>query len=123
MKPQPSLNTAPQQDLKGGKGHIFQKRISPNRPDESPINPGNAEWDSIPQHKIEVGAYDIAKWIKATFNGQTKRIYNPPQDLNELCSVLKSRFPVLKLLMENKARPQVPVLSVRNIALSQKDQA
>ena len=47
------------------------------------------------------GEYSLASWIKATFNGQTKRIYNPPLDLNGLCDLLKTRFPVLKLLIEN----------------------
>ena len=43
-------------------------------------------------------------------------------DLNDLCSLFKSRFPVLKLLMENKSRPQIPMLSVKNMAVSKNDQ-
>lgn len=58
--------------------------------------------------------YEKIKWLKVTFNGQTKRIYDPPRDLELLLSQLKKRFPVLRLLLQNTERPQQAVLGYRN---------
>ena len=41
--------------------------------------------------------------------------------MNGLCDLLKSRFPVLKLLIENQSRPQMPILSVKNKAVDQSE--
>jgi len=45
--------------------------------------------------------YERSRWLKVTFNNETKRILNPPSDLDQLCNVIANRFAVLKVLVEH----------------------
>lgn len=52
-----------------------------------------------------LAVYEKRKWIKVTFNKETKRIRDVPFTFEELKNKIPARFPVLKLLLEHEYRP------------------
>lgn len=52
-----------------------------------------------------LAVYEKRKWIKVTFNRETKRIRDVPFTFEELKNKIPARFPVLKLLLEHEYRP------------------
>ncbi len=58
--------------------------------------------------------YEKNKWVKVTFNQETKRIRDPPLNYGELVDKLLARFPVLRILVEHQQRPQDIDLFWRN---------
>ena len=59
---------------------------------------------------MERKKYDKSRWLKATFNGATKRFYEPPSDIDLLKEMFQKRFPVLFLLIGNNEKPQETTL-------------
>ena len=45
-------------------------------------------------------AYEKSKWIKVTFDKQTKRFPNPPKDLDQFVDYARTRFSVLDKVLE-----------------------
>jgi hypothetical protein len=58
--------------------------------------------------------YEKRRWIKVTFNRETKRIRDVPFTYEELRRKIPARFPVLKLLIEHQYRPQELEISWRD---------
>ena len=49
--------------------------------------------------------YEKHRWLKVTFNYETKRIMDPPLDFELLKELFMHRYPVLRLLIEQPYRP------------------
>lgn len=49
--------------------------------------------------------YDRQRWLKVTFDSDTKRFLDPPKDYELLVLKIQSKFPVLKMICEHPSRP------------------
>ena len=62
--------------------------------------------------------YSKQQWLKVCFAHQTKRIANPPADIEQLRAVILTRFPVLDMLLQNKLRPMTFTLATKTECIS-----
>ena len=76
-------------------GESFQQFNPHKKFNKSELEMLSKRFDGFEQSYM-IETYEKSNWIKATFDNKTKRFANPPKDLDELRSLFKRRFGVLR---------------------------